>query len=97
METAIGIRYFTFSADSRFALNGIKIKFQYVNEHSDLGALGAALNNRVLERKLETLKDKVVMPPAKLLLLSASSFSNRQGKPGDSLFQPNLKVYLEKK
>jgi beta-galactosidase len=56
-ETNIGIRYFTFSADSGFTLNGERMKLQGVNNHSDLGALGAALNNRVLERRLEILKD----------------------------------------
>lgn len=56
-ETKIGIRYFTFSADSGFALNGQNMKLQGVNNHSDLGSLGAALNNRVLERRLEILKE----------------------------------------
>ena len=57
LETNIGIRFFSFSADSGFFLNGINMKFQGVNEHSDLGALGAALNDRVLERRLEILKE----------------------------------------
>jgi len=57
LETNIGIRYFTFSADSGFTLNGESMKFQGVNNHSDLGALGAALNDRVLERRLEILKE----------------------------------------
>jgi beta-galactosidase len=56
LETNIGIRYFTFSAKSGFALNGKSLKFQGVNNHSDLGALGAAQNDRVLERRLEILK-----------------------------------------
>lgn len=57
LSTQIGIRHFTFSADSGFALNGRRLKFQGVNDHSDLGALGAALNNRVLERRLRILKE----------------------------------------
>jgi len=57
IETNIGIRYFTFSADSGFTLNGESMKFQGVNNHSDLGALGAALNDRVLQRRLEILKE----------------------------------------
>jgi beta-galactosidase len=57
IETNIGIRYFTFSADSGFALNGESMKFLGVNNHSDLGALGAALNERVLHRRLEILKE----------------------------------------
>jgi len=56
LETNIGIRYFSFSADSGFFLNGKNIKIQGVNNHSDFGALGAALNDRVLERRLEILK-----------------------------------------
>lgn len=57
VETNVGIRYFTFSPDSGFTLNGQSMKFQGVNNHSDLGALGAAINNRVLERRLEILKE----------------------------------------
>ena len=56
VETNIGFRYFTFSADSGFALNGERMKIKGVNEHSDLGALGAAINDRVIERRLEILK-----------------------------------------
>ncbi len=57
IETNIGIRDFSFSADSGFSLNGESMKFEGVNNHSDLGALGAALNDRVLERRLEILKE----------------------------------------
>ena len=56
LETNIGIRDFSFSPDSGFYLNGESLKFKGVNNHSDLGALGAALNDRVLERRLEILK-----------------------------------------
>jgi beta-galactosidase len=56
LETKIGIRYFKFSADSGFFLNGKSMKFQGVCEHSDLGALGAAQNDRAMERRLEILK-----------------------------------------
>ncbi len=56
LETTVGIRFFSFSPDTGFSLNGSGIKFQGVNNHSDLGALGAALNNRVLERRLGILK-----------------------------------------
>jgi len=57
LETNIGIRDFSFSADSGFYLNGESMKFKGVNNHSDLGALGAAMNDRVLERRLEILKE----------------------------------------
>ncbi len=57
VETNFGVRYFHFSPDSGFSLNGEPLKFKGVNNHSDLGALGAALNDRVLERRLEILKE----------------------------------------
>ena len=57
LETNIGIRYFTFSPDTGFALNGKSMKFKGVNNHADLGALGLAHNDRVLERRLEILKE----------------------------------------
>ncbi len=56
LSTNTGIRSFSFSADNGFTLNGKSMKFQGVNEHSDLGALGAAINDRVLQRRLEILK-----------------------------------------
>jgi len=56
LTTNAGIREITFSADKGFFLNGESMKLKGVNNHSDLGALGAALNNRVLERRLEILK-----------------------------------------
>lgn len=57
MSTNIGIRDFNFSATTGFSLNGESMKFKGVNNHSDLGALGAAMNDRVLERRLEILKE----------------------------------------
>lgn len=57
VETNIGIRSFTFSPDNGFSLNGKSMKFQGVNNHSDLGALGAAINNGVLHRRLQVLKE----------------------------------------
>ncbi len=56
-NTNTGIREFNFSPDSGFSLNGVPMKFKGVNNHSDLGALGAAMNDRVLERRLEILKE----------------------------------------
>ena len=56
IETNVGVRYFSFSADNGFSLNGEPMKLMGVNNHSDLGALGAAINNRVLKRRLEILK-----------------------------------------
>jgi len=56
-ETPFGIRWFAFTPDSGFFLNGIQYKIHGVNQHHDLGALGAAVNIRAMERQLEILKD----------------------------------------
>jgi len=54
--TTFGIRSIAFRADSGFFLNGKNVKILGVCNHHDLGSLGAALNNRALERQLELLK-----------------------------------------
>ncbi|MEP4948654.1 MAG: glycoside hydrolase family 2 TIM barrel-domain containing protein, partial [Flavobacteriaceae bacterium] len=56
-ETTMGIRHINFSVENGFVLNGENIKLKGVNNHSDLGALGAAMNDKVLERRLKILKD----------------------------------------
>ena len=53
-ETPFGMRTIQFTADNGFLLNGRRVPLQGVCEHHDLGALGAALNTRALERQLET-------------------------------------------
>jgi len=55
-ETPLGIRYFSFDSDKGFSLNGEQMIIKGVNNHHDLGALGAAINTRALERQLEILK-----------------------------------------
>ncbi|HKG68913.1 MAG TPA: glycoside hydrolase family 2 TIM barrel-domain containing protein, partial [Segetibacter sp.] len=55
-ETKFGIRYFNFDAQKGFFLNGEPVKILGVCNHHDLGALGAAINTRALERQLEILK-----------------------------------------
>jgi beta-galactosidase len=54
--TPLGIRTITFDKDKGFLLNGRHFKIQGVCDHSDLGALGAAVNWRATERQLEILK-----------------------------------------
>ncbi|MBS1528855.1 MAG: DUF4982 domain-containing protein [Bacteroidetes bacterium] len=54
--TTFGIRYFNFDADKGFSLNGKHMKILGVCDHHDLGSLGAALNDRALQRQLEMLK-----------------------------------------
>ena len=55
-ETPFGIRYFAFDREKGFFLNGKPVKINGVCNHHDLGALGAAVNTRALERQLEMLK-----------------------------------------
>jgi len=55
-ETPFGIRQFVFDSDKGFILNGKPVKIRGVCDHHDLGALGAAVNTRALERQLEMLK-----------------------------------------
>jgi beta-galactosidase len=54
--TPFGIRSFAFDANTGFSLNGTKLKLNGVCMHHDLGSLGAAVNGRALERRLELLK-----------------------------------------
>lgn len=55
-ETKFGIRYFAFDREKGFFLNGKRVKINGVCNHHDLGALGAAVNTRALERQLQMLK-----------------------------------------
>ncbi len=52
-----GIRSARFDADKGFLLNGRRVVLQGVCLHHDLGALGAAINTRALERQIEILQD----------------------------------------
>nr|WP_157867363.1 beta-galactosidase GalB [Melioribacter roseus] len=54
--TPFGIRTINFDAEKGFFLNGEYIKIKGVCNHHDLGALGAAVNKRAIERQLEILK-----------------------------------------
>ncbi|MFC4211012.1 beta-galactosidase GalB [Pedobacter lithocola] len=55
-ETMFGIRSFNFNAEKGFSLNGKPMKILGVCLHHDLGALGAAVNTRAIERQLEIMK-----------------------------------------
>lgn len=55
--TTTGLRYFNFDAEKGFSLNGEPMKIKGVCMHHDLGALGAAVNTRAIERQLEILKE----------------------------------------
>ena len=56
-ESDFGIRYFKFDMHKGFFLNGKPVKLYGVNDHHDLGALGAAVNTRAIERKFEIYKE----------------------------------------
>mgnify|MGYP003587159527 CR=1 FL=1 len=74
-ETIFGIRDVKFDPSNGIILNGEPIRIKGVNQHHDLGALGAAFNIRAAERQLEILKEMGVNairmahnPPAPELL-----------------------------
>ena len=56
-ETRFGIRSLVFDPVKGLLVNGQPIRMQGVNQHHDLGALGAAFNTRAAERQLEVLKE----------------------------------------
>ena len=56
-ETKFGIRTLKFDPNSGVYVNGELIKLKGVNNHHDLGALGAAFNVRAAERQLEMLQE----------------------------------------
>jgi len=73
--TTFGVRSFEFRADSGFFLNGRHVKIRGVCLHHDLGALGAAVNTRAIERQLQIMQSMGVNalrtshnPPAPELL-----------------------------
>jgi beta-galactosidase len=55
-ETPFGIRTIQFTVDNGFLLNGERVRLNGVCDHTDLGALGSAVNTRGLERQLEILR-----------------------------------------
>ncbi|HEX3852061.1 MAG TPA: glycoside hydrolase family 2 TIM barrel-domain containing protein [Polyangiaceae bacterium] len=54
--TPFGVRSFAFDASNGFSLNGSPMKLNGICMHHDLGSLGAAVNYRAIERRLESLK-----------------------------------------
>lgn len=56
-ETRFGIRSLNFDPDNGIFVNNELIKMKGVNQHHDLGALGAAFNTRAAERQLEILAE----------------------------------------
>lgn len=56
-ETRFGIRDVRFDPNQGIFVNGEHIRLQGVNQHHDLGALGAAYNHRAARRQLEILRE----------------------------------------
>ena len=56
-ETRFGVREVHFDPANGIYVNGERIPLQGVNQHHDLGALGAAFNVRAAERQLELLRE----------------------------------------
>lgn len=56
-ETRFGIRTLRFDSDQGLFVNGERIPIQGVNQHHDLGALGAAFNVRAARRQLDVLRE----------------------------------------
>ncbi|HEX9046896.1 MAG TPA: beta-galactosidase GalB [Verrucomicrobiae bacterium] len=56
VEDAFGIRTAEFTRTAGFLLNGKRVPLNGVCDHHDLGALGAAINVRALQRQLEILR-----------------------------------------
>ena len=57
LETRFGVRELRFDPAQGILVNGERIRIQGVNQHHDLGALGAAFNLRAARRQLETLRE----------------------------------------
>lgn len=55
--TPFGIRSLRFDPDSGLFVNDRPVRIQGVNQHHDLGALGAAFNVRAAERQIEILRE----------------------------------------
>lgn len=56
-HTRFGIRSVEFKSTNGLIINGERVFMKGVNQHHDLGALGAAFNLRAAERQLEILRD----------------------------------------
>ncbi|MDT0687849.1 beta-galactosidase GalB [Autumnicola psychrophila] len=74
-NTEFGIRSIEFDGERGVIVNGEPVFIKGVNQHHDLGALGAAFNKRAAERQLEKLREMGVNairmahnPPAPELL-----------------------------
>ncbi|WP_406613472.1 sugar-binding domain-containing protein [Mycoplasma corogypsi] len=56
-DTRFGYRYFDWTANDGFSINGREIKFNGVSMHHDQGALGAINNYDAIYRQMKMMKD----------------------------------------
>jgi beta-galactosidase len=56
-DTPTGVREALFDADKGFLLNGERLKLNGVCLHHEAGSVGAAVPERVWERRLEILRE----------------------------------------
>ncbi|KAL2833475.1 glycoside hydrolase superfamily [Aspergillus pseudoustus] len=56
-ETRFGVRSLTYDSNNGLLVNNQPVRIQGVNQHHDLGALGAAFNKRAATRQLEMLQE----------------------------------------
>jgi beta-galactosidase len=56
-NTTFGIRSITYNSSKGLVVNDLPVRIQGVNQHHDLGAMGAAFNIRAAERQLEILRE----------------------------------------
>jgi beta-galactosidase len=56
-EVLFGVRSLKFDPEKGLFVNGERVYLRGVNQHHDLGALGAAFNTRAAERQLEILRE----------------------------------------
>lgn len=56
-ETRFGIRKIEYTANNGLVVNGQRIQLKGVNQHHDLGAIGAAFNTSAARRQLDKLRE----------------------------------------
>ena len=56
-QTTFGIRWYEFTADRGFFLNGLRLQIRGANIHHDFGGLGTALPDRANGKTVEVLKE----------------------------------------
>ncbi len=96
-ETKFGIRSFNFDAQKGFSLNGKPMKIYGVCLHHDLGALGAAVNIRAMERQLEIMKEMGVNAIRTAHNLPAPEFLDLCDKMGFLVMDEAFDMWAKKK